>query len=65
MPNRQIRRHDRSTPTQMSLAFEDARLRPPTAPPTPEVMKTLAELLLAAMAELRDGEVGHESEDRS
>lgn len=49
---------------QLSFLFDDPRNRPPTAPPTPDLMETLAELLLAAMTALRDGEAGDEREDR-
>ena len=36
-------------PTQLSLWFEDTRNRPPPAPPTPDLLETLVDLLLAAM----------------
>ncbi len=49
---------------QLSFFFEGRKTRPPPAPPTPDVMKALADLLLAAMAALRDGEAGDEPEDR-
>ena len=49
---------------QLSSLFDGPRNRPPPAPPTPDVMEALAELLLAAMAALRDGEAGDEPEDR-
>jgi hypothetical protein len=49
---------------QLSFLFDDPRNRPPTAPPTPDLMETLAELLLAAMTTPRDGEAGDEPEDR-
>jgi hypothetical protein len=53
---------------QLSFLFDapgnDPRNRPPTALPTPDVMETLAELLLAAMTALRDEEIGDEPEDR-
>lgn len=49
---------------QLSFLFDDPRNRPPTAPPTPDLMETLAALLLAAMTALRDGEAGDEREDR-
>ena len=49
---------------QLSFLFDGPRNRPPPAPPTPDVMEALAELLLAAMAALRDGEAGDEPEDR-
>jgi hypothetical protein len=48
----------------LSLGFEDARNRPPPAPPTPDVLETLADLLLAAMVGLDDGEAGDEPEDQ-
>jgi hypothetical protein len=54
----------RPPPTQLILRLEDPRNRPPAAPPTPDLMETLADLLLAAMAGLRDGEAGDEPEDR-
>jgi hypothetical protein len=54
----------RPPPTQLTLLFDDARTRPPTAPATPDVLETLADLLLTAMAGLRGGEAGDESEDR-
>jgi len=49
---------------QLSFLFDGPRNRPPPAPPTPDVMEALAELLLAAMAALCDGEAGDEPEDR-
>jgi len=49
---------------QLSFLFDDPGNRPPPAPPTPDVMETLAELLLAAMTALRDGEAGDEPKDR-
>jgi hypothetical protein len=49
---------------QLSFLFDDPGNRPPTAPPTPDLMETLAELLLAAMTALRDGEAGDEPKDR-
>lgn len=49
--------------TQLNLCFEDPRNRPPPAPPTPDVIEALAELLLAA-AGSRDGEAGDEPQDR-
>jgi hypothetical protein len=49
---------------QLSFLFDNPRNRPPTAPPTPDLMETLAELLLTAMTALRDGEAGDEPEDR-
>jgi hypothetical protein len=49
---------------QLSFLFDGPRNRPPPAAPTPDVMEALAELLLAAMATLRDGEAGDEPEDR-
>ena len=49
---------------QLSFLFDDPRNRPPTAPPTPDVMEALAELLLVAMAALCDGEAGDEPEDQ-
>jgi hypothetical protein len=49
---------------QLSFVFDDPGNRPPPAPPTPDLMATLAELLLAAMTALRDGEAGDEREDR-
>jgi hypothetical protein len=52
------------SPTQLNLRFDDIRNRPPPAPPTPEVLDTLAELLLAAMTGLQDGEAGDEPENR-
>jgi hypothetical protein len=54
----------RPPPSQLILRFEDARNRPPPAPPTPDVLETLADLLLAAMAGLDDGEAGDEPEDQ-
>jgi hypothetical protein len=54
----------RPSSTQLSLRFEDARNRPPPAPPTPDVLETLADLLLAAMVGLDDGEAGDEPEDQ-
>jgi hypothetical protein len=54
----------RPSPTQLTLRFEDPKDRPPAAVPSPDLMATLAELLLAAMAGLRDGEAGDEPEDR-
>lgn len=50
--------------TQLTLLFDDPRTRPPTAPATPDVLETLADLLLTAMAGLRAGEAGDEPEDR-
>ena len=49
---------------QLSFLFDSPRNRPPPAPPTPDVMEALAELLLAAMTALRDEEAGDEPEDR-
>ena len=49
---------------QLSFLFDDPGNRPPPAPPTPDLMETLAELLLAAMTALRDGEAGDEPKDR-
>ncbi len=54
----------RPSSTQLCLRFEDPWNRPPPAPPTPDLLETLADLLLAAMGGLDDGEVGDESEDR-
>ena len=54
----------RPPPSQLILLFKDARNRPPAAPPTPDVLETLADLLLAAMAGLGDGEAGDEPEDQ-
>lgn len=54
----------RTPPTQLSLCFDDPRGRPPSAPPTPAVMETLADLLLAAVEGLRSGEAGDEPQDR-
>lgn len=54
----------RPPPTQLSLLFQDPRSRPPAAPPTPDLLETLADLLLAAMAGLREKEAGDEPEDR-
>ena len=54
----------RPTLMQLSFLFDTPRNRPPPAPPTPDVMEALAELLLAAMAALRDREAGDEPEDR-
>lgn len=51
-------------PTQLSLRFEASKNRPPVAAPSPDLLTTLAELLLAAMAGLRDGEASDEPEDR-
>jgi hypothetical protein len=51
-------------PTQLSLHLGDPRNRPPAAAPTPDLIETLASLLLAAMAGLRDREAGDEPEDR-
>ncbi len=48
---------------QLSFFFDSPRNRPPPPPPTPDVMEALAELLLAAMAALRNGEAGDEPED--
>jgi hypothetical protein len=53
-----------STTDAAELSLRDPRNRPPTAPSTPDVMETLAELLLAAMTALRDGEAGDEPEDQ-
>jgi len=50
----------RPPPTQLSLCFEDTRNRPPQAPPTPDLLETLADLLLAAMSGPRKGEAGDE-----
>ena len=49
---------------QLSFLFDDPGNRPPPAAPTLDLMETLAELLLAAMTTLRDGEAGNEPEDR-
>ena len=49
---------------QLSFLFDGPRNPPPPAAATPDVMEALAELLLAAMAALRDGEAGDEPEDR-
>ena len=49
---------------QLSFLFDGPRKRPPSAPPTPDVMEALAELLLVAMAALCDGEAGDEPEDQ-
>lgn len=57
-----MQRHPPST--QLSLGFEDPRNRPPPAPPTPDLLETLADLLLAAMGGLDDGEAGNEPEDQ-
>lgn len=54
----------RPSSTQLSLRFQDPRNRPPPAPPTPDLLETLADLLLAAMDGLRDREVGNEPEDQ-
>lgn len=54
----------RPPPSQLTLRFEDARNRPPPAPPTLDVLETLADLLLAAMVGLDDGEAGDEPEDQ-
>lgn len=54
----------RPPPTQLPLFFDDPKTRPPTAPATPDVLETLADLLLTAMAGLRAGEAGDEPEDR-
>lgn len=54
-------------PQQLALGFVDAAGRPPRAPATPEVMETLAELLLAALStpnRSKSEEIGHEREDR-
>lgn len=60
MPSRSL-----PPPTQMKLPLEERGTnRPPTAPPTPEVMAALAELLLAALGELKGGEAGDEPQDR-
>lgn len=56
--------HPPPFPTQLNLRFEDDRNRPPPAPPTPDVLETLAELLLAAMTGLQGEEIGDEPEDR-
>jgi hypothetical protein len=42
-------------PEQLSLALDDGRNRPPAAPPTPEIIETLAELLLAAATAMEGG----------
>lgn len=57
-----MQRHPSST--QLSLRFEDPRNRPPPAPPTPDLLETLADLLLAAVVGLGNGEVGDEPEGR-
>ena len=54
----------RPPPTQLPLLFDAPKSRPPAAPPTPDVLETLADLLLTAMAGLRPGEAGDEPEDR-
>ena len=54
----------RPSPTQLPLLFDDPGSRPPAAPPTPDVLETLADLLLTAMAGLRAGEADDEPEDR-
>lgn len=54
----------RPPPTQLPLLFDDPRNRPPAAAPTRDVLETLADLLLTAMAGLRPGEDGDEPEDR-
>ncbi len=54
----------RAQPTQLPFLFGDPKSRPPAAPPTPDVLETLADLLLTAMAGLESGEAGDEPEDR-
>lgn len=54
----------RAPPTQLPLRFEDPGNRPPAAAPSPDLMSTLADLLLTAMAGLSDAEAGDELEDR-
>jgi hypothetical protein len=53
-----------STPDAAELSSRRPQEPPPPAAPTSDVMEALAELLLSAMATLRDGEAGDESEDR-
>ena len=40
---------------QLSLCFDHSQNRPPVAPPNPEVIETLAELLLAAATAMQGG----------
>ena len=65
MPRRRPRLQ--KPPQQLALVFVDVAGRPPRAPATPEVMETLAELLLAALSapnRSASEEIGHEPEDR-
>jgi hypothetical protein len=55
----------RPLPTQPSLPLEGETNHPPTAPATPEVIATLADLLLAAMAGSKHAEAGDERQDRA
>ena len=48
---------------QLSLCFDDSRNRPPAAPPTPEVIETLADLLLAAVKAMQGGPQDDAHED--
>lgn len=52
MPRRHRRR---ARPEQLCLRLEDPRNRPPAAPATPEVLETLAELMLAAAQMIAEG----------
>ena len=50
------RRHCRLLqPEQLCLILDDPRNRPPVAPATPEVLETLAELMLAAAHMMAEG----------
>jgi hypothetical protein len=42
-------------PEQLCLALDDPRNRPPAAPATPEILETLAELLLTAADKMAGG----------
>lgn len=49
----QSRPRHRPGTEQLTLALDDSRTRPPPAPTTPELLETLAELLLAAASTMQ------------
>ena len=53
----------RPGPAQLSLALDDSRNRPPAAPATPELLETLAELLLAAASTIQGRTRDDDGED--
>jgi hypothetical protein len=61
-------RRPTASPAQLSLSLDRDRNRPPVAPPTPDLLQVLAELLLDAVTATTGGapsrEVGDEPQDR-